>query len=566
MMHRVATPMVLCLSTILSACAPISGGGNSAFERTLQYIRLNGFPSLADLIPGLPRQFADVEGVETDEVGKPTIPTASASLGFGADLDKLAAEAQALSVQGFSEARRIEAALQNFASPVVNMLTKAELFSGLGGAVIGTEGQLLVESSDLPLESASQIFDQLIQTARFAIATGGKNGLPEYLVLGVAPGDAGIEIGGLFLDQSTDSTMYETGFHTRLNFDPEGALKIELSFKPTMLTGLINSWSSDSCGDDLWTFSAVASQGSESSDNQLTISSQECPESRNSVSSISFGQDSSQRWNLHASFAQNFAEATSDSLRAFLGDRQGFVLQASASQKLDKVAAAAAVLKESDFDNATQEMIDRFGIGQLMADFFTAKYWQPKRDAAKEGSIFTNYDNISYWACDNMLVSGSVKSEVSSARELCEGDSVDVEDGLSFLTSLKKNMAQTSLVPKDVSESVNGLIDVLSFRNSIFVGKDSEVNYKKAPEESFEELDQSRKSSAGGLSAISSLGWRESVSANFQKIPPTEIPEVGFTTITNSISGFFKEQCNTLSGDSAERAGRNAEAAKAKCG
>jgi hypothetical protein len=550
------------LTLLVTACGPMTNAGTSGFHQTLEYIRNHGLPSLSKLIPALPSQFASASGVRTDASGKPEIPAGNVSLGFGADIDELAAEARQLSVQGFSEARRIEASIQNFAGPVYDMLGRAELFTQLAG-ISPEDAQLLAQSQgESELSAASQIFDQLFTQSAFAIYTGGIEGMPSYLMLGTSLDETAVEISGLF---AKPNGKFSTGFKSSLKFDETDGLQIELMFQPGVLSGLIPGWKQGVCDGDAWKITAAVPGLETSGAAQLAVSSIECPDQRNAISTLQFGQTESGNWQFGAAFAQTFADAPADSLRGWLGNRQGFVIQATASPQLEKLSAAAAVLPEDSFSGVTQDQIETFGIGSLLVEFFRAKYWQPKRDSARSGNIFTNYDNLSYWTCDAAIVSSSIQNEAAAARQLCQGQTIDIEDGLKLLASTKKNIASQSLVPAEVKATVNLLIDLLTVRNSVFLGAKSSVSYKTAPDSEFSALDDDRKANAPVVNSIASTEWLGSVQAAMREMESDEIPDTAFKAISSSLQSFVRAECLDLSAESANKAGKDPEAAKSNC-
>src|SRR4051812_33987753 len=118
------------VTMLFAGCGPGDGPkAPNAIQATLDYIRLHGFPSLADLKPSLPPQLARIPGVSTDATGLPAVPDNLGGATFGdtaASINQVLGDARELSAQGFSESRRLEAVLQNLASPVYDLLGRSD--------------------------------------------------------------------------------------------------------------------------------------------------------------------------------------------------------------------------------------------------------------------------------------------------------------------------------------------------------------------------------------------------------------------------------------------------------
>ena len=134
---RLKTAPFFIVLAFITSCGPKGGsGGGDAFWDTLNFITNNGLPGLNDLLPGLPKQFSALAGVETSESGLPSLPgnLSNSKLKVGGmDFSGLLDEATGLSAQGFSEARRIEALVHNLAQPVFGLVGRADVFTKGGG-------------------------------------------------------------------------------------------------------------------------------------------------------------------------------------------------------------------------------------------------------------------------------------------------------------------------------------------------------------------------------------------------------------------------------------------------
>jgi len=233
------------------------------------------------------------------------------------------------------------------------------------------------------------------------------------------------------------------------------------------------------------------------------------------------------------------------------------VVQAAASSDLHKLAAAAAVLGESDFDEPTQASIDEFGVGQLVARFFQVKYFKPRRDQAKDGNIFTEYDNVAYWTCYADGVSSTVKNKVPATKDMCGGKTIDVESALGALTSLNNAIKGNDLAPSDVKKSVKALVDILTIRNTLFVGSEGDLAYKVAPDDAFKALDDSRKSALPA--ALGDTLWKEAAQGRLARLTAAEIPDTPIKALTKGLNNFMKVQCASIAADAADKAGKSTD-------
>jgi hypothetical protein len=548
-----------------AGCGEKPSGGANPIAATLDYIRAHGFPRLADLLPALPPQLARIPGVETSATGLPALPGDLGGATFS-DLDGLVGEAQTLAAQGFSETRRLEALAQNLAAPVHNLLGRSDLFravtNGAGdgvGSGTGSSGAFLADgATDVAASGGTvqNIFDELLSRAEFAIDTGGKDGLPAYVVLGSDPDASTLEISGLW---AAENDAFDTGLHASLRLASLDDMAVSFTLKPGQLTGLVPGWAEGACADDLWQVSIAATPDGT---RRLDVTTRECPTERDAVSTMSFARAGDGPWQLVGGFAQSFAGATG--LRGFLGERQGFVVQAAAASDLAKLAGAAAVLGESDFAAPSQDAVDQFGVGQLLARYFQESYFAAKLKAAKSGGLFGSYDNFAYWLCLAPVVADAVEEAAAGAKSLCKGKPIDVESTLGVLQSLDEAIADEDLVPSSVQKTVSRLVQILTIRNTLFVGSDGALGFKKAPDQVFAQLDEARK---GELPAtLGATEWTNGAIALLPRRARAEIPTSPFAALKGGLSSFLRSECETLTGDAAAKAGESVEKATDACG
>jgi hypothetical protein len=527
---------------LVAGCGETPGSAVNPAQATIDFIKKHGFPKLSELMPGLPAQLARVPGVETGDSGLPALPRNVAGADFE-HLDALLGEAQGLAAQGFSESRRLEASLLNLVTPAYDLLGRADLFSSGENAVSGTK-TLLADSG--ALSAAHTLFDDLISNAAYAIDTGGKNGLPNYLVLGVDAKTGAVKIAGLWpADAAKAAAGFATGFAANVRLSDMDDFDLSITFAPGKLSGLIADWSAGKCDDDVWQLALGAQPAG---DKSLAITARECASSRDAVSQLALGRTGeSGAWKLTGAFAQNFPGADPDTLRGFMGERQGFVMQAAAASDLSKLAGAAAVLSASDFAAPTQEKIDQFGVGSILARFFQERYFTPKVKAAET-------DDFAYWLCKVPFVKSAVAEESPNTGALCDGTSLDVESILDTLGSLRSTLKSVPLLPSGVTKEVGGAIDVLSIRNSLFVGGDGDLTYKKAPDSTYSDLDTARKGALPG--AIGNTQWLGGAQAALPTVMAADVPNTAYKALSAGLGGFLKEKCKALAGDAQDKAGK----------
>ena len=548
-----------CVALALSGCGAAGGGGSNAAAATLDYIRAHGFPRLADLMPSLPAQLARIPGVDTSATGLPALPSDLGGASFD-NMDALLGEAQTLAAQGFSESRRLEASVLSLANPIHNVLGQSNLFQAAGldsDSSVGSTGSGAFLADSPPSGGGVNLFDQLLNASQFAVATNGEGGMPSYLMLGIDAASESVDISGLW----PENAAFHTGFNARVRLNAADDFALTLTLAPARIAGLVSDWTKTSCADDVWQVTVGASP---TTGRSLEFATQECPSDRNAVSTVKFAQDSAGTWQFAGGFAQTFADLDAKTLRGFLGARQGFVVQAAAADDLSKLAAAAAVLGESDFAAPSQANIDQFGVGQLIAHYFQAKYFEPKRSAAASDDITSNYDNTAYWMCDAPGVSSTVKGQAAAAKDLCAGRSADVEPALAAMTSLKNGLDDAIFAPSTLKTTVSRLVSILSIRNTLFVGTDGALAYKKAPDQTFSTLDDSRK--AITPSALGATDWVADAASKMKTLKAAEIPDTPYKAVAGGLSKFLKGECESLVGDAATKAGKSTNAATGACG
>ncbi len=565
-MRPVRSLLPLIIGALAATACGKGAGATNAAQATIEFIRKNGFPKLSTLMPALPPQLARIPGVATGGTGLPELPRAVS----GADFDHLTAllaEAQGLAAQGFSESRRLEGSLQNLVAPAYDLLGRADLFTpGEPGAGSRTEDSsssprdggaaLLADSGGGGVQS---LFEDLLSQVRYAVDTGGKNGLPQYLVLGTDAKLGTVDISGVW----HEGDAFATGFAAKVRLNSLDDFYVSITFAPGKLSGLLADWSAAKCGDDVWQLAVGAEPAGERT---LSVTARECAASRDAVSQLALARgagDAAGAWKLTGAFAQNFDGADPDTLRGFLGRRQGFVMQAAAASDASRLAAAAAVLGEADFHAPTQDKIDRFGVGALLARYFQAKYFDPKAKAAANGSAFDQYDNVAYWMCEAPVVAAAVQAEVGNTRELCASTALDVETILAALRALQKKVRSVGIVPQAVDDEISGVLGVLAIRNTLFVGGGGELAYKNAPDQTFASLDDARKTALPG--SVGDAAWLGGAQAALPRLTQAEIPDTAYKALQSGLGGFVKAQCKALASDAQKKAGK-ADTAAAACG
>lgn len=542
----------------LSGCGKSAGGSANPAAATIAYIRQHGFPKLTELMPALPAQLARIPGVATGETGLPNLPAAVA----GADFDHMSTlltEAQSLAAQGFSESRRLEATLLNLITPAYDLLGRADLFAP--GENDSSSGATLMNAQGLVAGvgvagAAQSLFENLLSETTYAMDVGGKDGLPQYLVLGIDANNGAVKINGLW----PKGGEFATGFAATVRLAAADDFAVSLTFAPSQLAGLLPAWTTGECGDDVW---QVAFGSQPQGDRSLSVTARECASERDAVSQLALARaDSDGAWKLTGAFAQNFAGADAGTLRGFLGERQGFVMQAAAASDASKLAAAAAILGESDFKEPSQAVIDEFGVGAILAHYFQAKYFDPKVKAAADGSIADQYGNVAYWMCEATGVSSAVQANIGNARELCRGTRIDVESILTVLKSVQAEIKDEFLVPDSVSTEIDRVLGVLSIRNTLFVGSTGDLAFKTAPDEAFAGLDTARKEALP--KAVGGTDWIGGAQAGLPLLTRAQIPDTAFKALESGLGGFLNGKCKALASDAQAKAGK-ADTADAVC-
>lgn len=556
-MQRFAPAGLVAVVLTASGCGQPTGGSDNAAGRTIDFIQKNGFPKLSTLMPLLPAQLARIPGVATNATGLPELPRDVSNATFD-DVGALVGAAQGIAAQGFSESRRLEASLLNLVAPAYDLLGRTDLFTGDGETTVKAGATLI---SAPPVDGdhwlaagrssgITSLFNELVSSARYAIDVGGEGGLPRYVVLGTDVVAKSIDISGVW----PQAGNFATGFAAKVRLESLEDFGVSITFAPGLLSGLVAGWDATKCPDDLWQLDLGSDPSGKKS---LAITSRECASTRDQVSQLALARtDATGAWNFTGAFAQSFPEADPQSLRGFLGKRQGFVMQAAATSDVARVAGAAAVLGEADFAAPTQDKIDRFGVGQILARFFQVRYFSPKVAAAE-------YDDAAYWMCKAPFVASAIQSEVANVSELCDGTQLDVETILGTLKGVQRELKSSGLVPDDIESQVDGMLEVLNIRNTLFVGETGALAYKVAPDQAFASLDEARKT--GLPPAVGNTSWLGGAQAVLPKLTQAEIPDTAFKALQSGLGGFLKESCKALAGDAQAKAGK-AESAASVCG
>ena len=538
--------------TLTSSCGPASSaGGTSDFQRTLAYLASNGLPSFASLFPSLPTSFVQIEGVNTDATGLPSQPTNldGSVLSTGSpDLSNLLVEAKVLSGQGFSEARRLEALVQGLIQPVFQVTGQKSLFQavGLAGAGFNDEGQPnLSYGEDSPLADSSlssensiaTLFEELNVLDSFVVELSPSAGVPSHIVFAKVQSDDLVHVTGIWPDAKGGG--YNAGFDIAFKILGADEFQFKFALAPNISGTTVGNWTNGSCADDVWEVSLAKLADK----TEAAVTSIECASANNRVSALSISRDGT-AFNIGSTFAQNFSDAKSGSIRDFLGKRQGFVLQASASSDLSEVAAAAAVLKETDFKTGGQAAVDRFGVGQLLVDFVLAKYWEPKKSSISGGFFPSASDltNVAYYACESAL-SSSIKSAVSGTSELCSGTQVSAESLVQTMIGLKTKLDGLP-VSDSVKSDAKSIVDILTIRNSIFLKTNQAVQYKEAPSDTLRSLETSRMNAS--LPGLDSRDWSEGARSLLRPISMSQLQKSSFTANPSKLASFLNLQCNSI--------------------
>lgn len=523
----------------LAGCGPKAGSTSMDFFKTINFIKENGLPSLSELFLGLPSQFSQIKGVSTSATGIPGLPSnlAGTKLSSGSlNFSPLLSEANVLSAQGFSEARRIEALLQNVLNPVFNMVDQGNLFvESTLGASPGA-GMMLQNTGN---STVDHVIDLLTEELAFAVNLGNVEGMPSHLLFEASQSEDFISITGYWPEEGD---ALHAGFKTQLRLEALDDFDIKFFVSPKSASGLIGSWSETSCSDDLYSVSLSSGVSGKS----VNISSIECPSDRNAVSTLGLAQ-TDVGMNINGVFSQTYADASSGSLRQWLGERQGFIMQATVAPELDKVAAAAAVLKSDDFANPSQESVENFGVSHLLSGFVQETWWQPT--LKKAGS--TSFDNIAYWTCKAPFVASEIKGASAEAKTLCAGNEASVDGLVDTLEDLKSELKGVSLA-SSVRKPIETLIDVLTIRNSIFIGSDAGLAYKTAPDETYTALNDKRKEL--GVHALDDLAWKSDVVTELVNTTVGDLPDSAFESVAGNLTGFFNSQCQALVSDATSKA------------
>jgi len=558
--------ILLTASAALSGCGAVGGGTGISFKATLDYIRQNGLPSFASLFPALPSQFSTVDGVNTDASGLPGTPSnldSSVIALTGSGFSGLLSEARVLSTQGFSEARRFEALVQGLVSPVFEMTGQKKLFveqtgdANRNSSGFAADDALALQGGDDSAEV--NIFDQLLGELAFSVNLGGTSpDIPSHLVFSAKPSSEFVTISGLWPDAAGGGFL--SGVSLSLRLAASDDMEMIVSLAPQLARGIVKGWAGSSCAGDVWELRIAKKEALGSA----RVSALECPDAVNRVSSLEVGSGAS-GLAISGGFSQNFIGAKSGSIREFLGQRQGFVLQAAAAPDLKSVAAAGAVLSQSDMAGANQDSVDRFGVGQLMTDFVQSKYWKPRKDAVSGNFAPTSADlqNIAYWTCNAPIVAAGIQASVSGTSSLCGDEKLDAESMIQTMQGLRSELDDYSIA-SSVKQEVSTIVDILSVRNTLFVGADSQVTYKNAPNEGFAGLDTTRKSVS--VPRLDDSAWRDNSLLALRPWSRDALPTGTFGVRLSSLNEFVSGKCAQIVGDAQEKSGtaRNTAANCAK--
>lgn len=566
--------VVLNLMPLVNGCGELlpkdSSNSNYSFMDTLNFISQNGLPKLNELMPALPNQLALVKGVNVSSSGLPERPGETnlnvAEIKTTAQVETLLNDASAISSQGFSELRRIESVLANFLTPVYEVMNQNDLFSKLENPVGDSNRPDLADIfSETGLrESRSvdygSIFSQLVSSLSYTVALGESDVLPEFLKLSAIPNDEKIYISGLFNVGGDDLA---TGFALGLRIASMNDFDIDFTFAPNHLSGMIGSWKSEQCADDL--FKIRLSSQSES--RSASISSLECAENAGASSQLSILQ-SNDALSISGGFVQNYPGVRSDSLRGFLGEKQGFILQAAASPDLSKMSAAAAVLGESDFTAANPDSVSQFGVGELLGKFINAKFWTPKLKAQKNynGLSLSHYENPAFLLCNTFVsttLSLSLQDGIEEINKLCAGEDVPGESYLAGFSTLSRNISSStnslastlqtitfgaissSKVKQATASTVlflDKVVSVLKFRNNIHISSDAEIFFKEVPNSDYEPLVSTLKSIS--IVTLNDLNWQDQARLELPTLNRKNLPKIEFGSSLDGLRDYFTSTCN----------------------
>ena len=546
---RSATPiLLLAFLASLSGCGvKNSAGGQSDFERTIAYIAEHGLPSFSSLFPALPQLLVQTEGVSADATGLPAAPSnlnGSVLASSSPDLAALLVDAKSLSAQGFSEARRLEALIQGLMQPVFQVTDQKSLFQAAGSAAL-VDG---VPSG--AIGPGGSLFSELLELSSFVVKLDAAPGVPSHIIFSKSTADDLVHVAGVWPDAKGGG--YASGFDFGFKIINTDEFSFKFALAPGVSGTMLKGWAADTCADDLWEVSIATLSGR----TEAAVSSLECASTKNRLSALSLAKEG-EVFSIGGAFVQSFAEADSNSLRGFLGRRQGFVLQAASSADLNSVAAAAAVLKESDFGADAQSAVNRFGVGQLLVDFVLAKYWTPKKDSISGGFLPSASDlkNFAYYTCAAPGVSSSIQSAVNGASSLCEGKPIEAESLVQTMIGLKQEVDELP-VSDAVKDDVTKIVDILSIRNSIFLQSGKGIQYRDTSDQTLKSLEGARSNII--VAQLGGNDWTESTRAALKPFTASQVEGPSFVANPAKMTDFLAAQCNTILNGAQEKAGKSA--------
>ena len=98
-------------------------------------------------------------------------------------------------------------------------------------------------------------------------------------------------------------------------------------------------------------------------------------------------------------------------------------------------------------------------------------------------------------------------------------------------------------------------MDVLTIRNTLFVGSEGDLAYKVAPDNTFKALDDSRKATLPA--ALGDTLWKEAAQGRLARLTAADIPDTPLKALTKGLNNFLKVQCANIAADAAEKAGKS---------
>ncbi len=545
--------LVLSSGVPTGSCGLLGGPSGGQGNSTLDYLSKNGLPRIDDILPALPLEFSRQSGVDVGSDGLPklqsSLPGVSIKPGSGAaDFIKLANETTQMSMWGFSEARRLEALVRNFAGPVLSMLGESKLFSSLNQGGQSSNPGLMQDSSASGF--VGNLFGNLLSQASFSVALPERLGFPTHLVLSAPRGANGVSVEALW---PTGSAL-NTGMLINFALSGQGSGDIEIAFAPGMMKGLVKSWTGNTCADDL--FSMKISRDVASGLKSFTLNSFECPKTRNALGTLTLAGKAG-RLLVGGGFAQNFDLESLSGPRKYLGARQGVLLQTGINSEGSEnfVASSVAVAKESDLKSlSASKILEKFGVANLLANYLVSEYWKPINSSRSADPT-----NMAFWMCGGFsfgpsLVDFLSSSSKSTLKDLCADKEVDAEPMLSAFSDVESAMSSVPSSVSDVVAPVSYLAKVLSVRNVIFANGNA-THYKSVSGSQFKSADSYR-----AEATLPSEGWLsgtpESIQSKFRTVEVAKLPTIAFGASSSNLGEFARSTCSTLITDALSKAGK----------